>query len=198
MSRILIIGDRESADVALPDNASPSEFGKIYELQLRYARERRLHSYNHVIRCRDSRDLCDTVSTLARESGQMVDVLDIFDHGAPGHMRLGRDVLFQYDGESLIGGDVVKSLSSAMRQDACIRLLGCKTAKDERGRRLLTRLARTVDFSLRVYGTIERVRPVHFKDPGFLGKEDLLFGSEAATDQAAPDSDVRVTNLQGS
>jgi hypothetical protein len=195
MTRILVVGDRSGVGAELPHNLTHGELQEIFKLQQGYTSRHEIGSYSHVICLDKPETLVPSIVAIVRNSRETIDVLDIADHGRPGAMRLGKSILFEFHDTLVTGIEIIKALSPLISIGGSIRLLGCNTALDDRGRGLLTRLAAVASFTFKVYGTIDRVRPVNFRDPGFLGSNNVLFSSEAAVDHFAPSAGERETNL---
>lgn len=195
MLSILVIGDRRDVQQELPGNLSHDKLQEIFRWQLQYTEKREAGSYSHVISCHTVDELISSVVKLVRNCHHTVDLLDIVDHGGPGLMRLGKDVLFEFKDGQLAGLEVMQALSLLVSIDGRLRLLGCNTALEDNGRGLLTRTAAVSNFSLRMYGMIDRIKQAEFRYAGFSGAADLLFSSEAAIDHPAPSLADRGTNL---
>ena len=161
-----------------------------------------------VARCDDPRDLVGIVAATAKVHGP-IDILDLFDHGAPGRVRMGSALLFASDAEpasELLGRDIASSLAPFLTETAQVRLLGCDTAvlgepgsKDGLASRLLLlKLARALGGHRVVFGTITGLGRLHFGPRGFGRdrEEVMLFSSLAAVDIAPPDEGIRGAELQ--
>jgi hypothetical protein len=195
MLSIVVVGDRTDAQRELPDNPSRDKLQEIFERQRQYTANHEIGSYSHVLSCSGVDSLVGSIVKIVRSCHETVDVLDIFDHARPGLVLLGKDTLFEFKELRLDGVEIMEVLSLLVSFGGSVRLLGCNTALEDDGRCLLTRAAAASDFSLRVYGTIDRIGPAEFRKPGFSGSTDLLFSSEAAIDRAAPSSEERRVNL---
>lgn len=147
-----------------------------------------------VARCGSPGELIRTVATAALAGG-VIDTLDLFAHGGPGHLWMGNEVLFEHGGGGL---PMARWLRPYLTPDARVRLLGCKTALGEEGRGLLLGLQREIGGGIVVYGTVTRVTVEEFHERGF--DEDLsalfLFSSTEAVTRPAPDLTGRALEIQ--
>lgn len=157
-----------------------------------------------VRRCDAPRDLVETCEAIAVHHGK-ISVLDIYDHGNVGRIRLGSDVLFASDDSphtELVGRSIATSLSPFLEDTAQVRLLGCLTAGPDTtalaGRLLLIKLARALGGRRITFGTIITLERGDFSRYGLRRElEDLrLFSSLAAIDGAPPTIDDRAKNLE--
>jgi hypothetical protein len=161
-----------------------------------------------VARCDDPRDLVGVVAATAQTYGP-IDMLDLFDHGGPGHIRMGSALLFASDADpasELLGRDIASCLSPFLTDTAHVRLLGCDTAllgdpaakEGLASRLLLVKLARALGGHRVVFGTLTGLGRLHFGPRGFGRdrEEAMLFSSLAAIDIEPPDEDVRGAELQ--
>lgn len=153
----------------------------------------------HVERCNDPAHLPELVQSVARRSGE-IDLLDLYDHGDVGQIRMGRDILFRSDalpGSELFGRAIAIELRPFLRDTAHVRLLGCKTAATTdsvtsapalSGRLLLLKLARALGGHRTVFGTITSIQRGDFSKFGFRRdrEEMCLFSSLAALDGPSP------------
>lgn len=142
------------------------------------------------------------VETLRANLGSgPIDVLDIYYHGGPGLMTLGRSngsclTLFASDEHAatpLHSAVPISELGKLLAPTAHVRLLGCNTAAGSSGRMIVYKLARALGEQRVVFGTIDSVLLHHFA----LGRFDcqlLLFSSLAAIDGEAPKWDQRKRN----
>ena len=126
-----------------------------------------------VVRCDSPRELVSTVRDVVRRTGQMIDVLDLYDHADSGVQEMGEGILFDYTGT---GREIARALRPLLTRDARVRLLGCKTALGPHGQRLLTWLREELGQSIVVYGTISPVQAGNkdfeeFDDPGSRRRE---------------------------
>jgi len=153
----------------------------------------------HIERCEAPMELPDLVASVARRSGEL-DVLDLYDHGDVGRIRMGSDILFRSDASPdtlLIGGDIAAALGPSLRETAHVRLLGCRTtaatgsvtsAPALAGRLLLLKLARALGGHRVAFGTITSIQRSDFSRLGFRCELETmrLFSSLAALDQLPP------------
>ena len=157
-----------------------------------------------IVRCESPDQMLECVRAHAAEHGA-IDRLDIVDHGRAGAMALGDHLLFRSDPRSeseVEGAAVARELRPYLSTFAQLRLLGCQTARGEEGRMLLFKLQRLLDPEVDgdriVFGTIRRLRPVHFADDGqfkAVVAPTMLFSSLAALDGVAPLPDDRRSNF---
>ncbi|MGN6107041.1 MAG: DUF4347 domain-containing protein [Kofleriaceae bacterium] len=193
--RVLIIGRHTlGAMPKLPgfDPSRATPLGGIAVRQRPVARTTQAPWYAAVEECRGVQQLIATAGRLAR-NGQRIDVLDILDHGAPGGIVIGDEILFLSTATGLtIGGDAARALAPFLAEHAHVRLLGCETARLAQGQRLLLDVANALGGRRIVFGTIDRVRGGHFHvERGFTQSEALLYSSLAALDFRAPTSTQR-------
>ena len=158
----------------------------------------------HIERCDEPGHLPDLVESVARRFGEL-DMLDLYDHGDVGQLRMGRDVLFRSDdspGSELLGRDIAIALAPFLRDTAHVRLLGCKTAAITAsvtslpalsGRLLLLKLARALGGHRVAFGTIASIQRGDFSRFGFRREREemRLFSSLAAVDHMPPSYDDR-------
>jgi hypothetical protein len=158
-------------------------------------------------RCDAPGDLVGIVEGIAREHGK-ISLLDLYDHGAYGSMRIGDDVLFASDGNpssELVGVAIANALGQYLEDTAQVRLLGCDTSGDDgadlkrslAGRLLLLKLARSLGGHRVVLGTLTPLECSDFTCQGFRAElEDrCLVSSLAALDSAAPTPESRHRQL---
>lgn len=127
-----------------------------------------------------------------------IDLLDIFDHGAPGKMAIGDETLVDLsnpDAQPDIA--VFQSFHHYLSPTAHVRLLGCNTGAGLAGRKLLVKLAATLGGQRVVFGTIERVQPFHFGPDGFQLIDEMLYSNVAALDSEAPAIGKRLDSIFG-
>ena len=156
-------------------------------------------------RCTAPGMLLDAVVSAVRTLNEPIGVLDLFAHGGSGRLHMGEpreSLLFSADGVSAGPGQALAArLSDFLTQDAHVRLLGCETALDESGKRLLLSLQRAFGKSIVVYDALQAVRPSDFGVGGFLTsrEEHTLFSSteakELEDDEVAPTYDERGDEL---
>jgi hypothetical protein len=122
-----------------------------------------------VRRCTHPRELVQIVRRVAVEHGARIDTLDLFDHGAPGLQRMGRDILFDDAKKNLA---IASELRQLLSEHARLRLLGCETAWGTNGRNMLLDLQEALDVrhSVVVYGSIAPITVAEFGAQGFEGK----------------------------
>jgi hypothetical protein len=157
-----------------------------------------------IVRCQSPDEMLERVREHTAANG-LLDRLDIVDHGRAGAMALGDHLLFRSDARpetEVEGAEIALELRAHMSPFAQLRLLGCQTARGEEGRMLLFKLQRLLDPEIDgdriVFGTIRRVRPVHFEDDGQFKSAvvpTMLFSSLAALDGVAPLPDDRRSNV---
>jgi hypothetical protein len=123
----------------------------------------------------------------------MIDVLDIHDHGKPGHIYMGDDYLFHYNGTGRL---IARSLRPLLTTDARVRLLGCLTACGAQGQQLLTMLKEELGTAV-IYGTNALIDASRFGSGGFDRRWDdsFLFSSTDAVTRIAPDHAGRVAEI---
>lgn len=146
-----------------------------------------------VVRCKTSEDVLRVVVNVALTEG-VIDRLDLYDHAGPGGFWLGEELLFSHDGTGLA---LARMLRPFLTPDARVRLLGCKTALGEEGRRLLLSLRQELGGGVAVYGTLDRVTSEHLGPGGFKVEwtEQLLFSSTEAAARVAPDTTQRMREI---
>jgi hypothetical protein len=153
-----------------------------------------------VLRCCHSKDLVEKLSKLKHK----IDILDIVDHGRPGSIHIGDDMLFEsdeYPDHPLKGCVSPSTVFAHLSELAHIRLLGCNTAvttvNDPAGRMLLLKLAKALGPYQVAYGTLAAVEPEHFNETGFLEGQarGLLFSSLAALESEPPSHADRQFNV---
>jgi Domain of unknown function (DUF4347) len=146
-----------------------------------YARAKKEVLAGHeVLACSDK-----LIDTLRTEIGSCpIDVLDIYYHGGPGLMTLGRS------NTPLDSAISISGLGELLAPTAHIRLLGCSTAVGSSGRMLVYKLARALGEKRVVFGTIDSVLFHHFPR-GRFDCQLLLFSSLEAINGEAPKWDQR-------
>ena len=174
MNRLLIIGKRK-ADPLSPIIQDGVGLG-----------------YTHVAHCSTRLEFIEAVRHAATVSP--LELVDIFDHGAPGAMAIGDELLLNI-GASPPNVEAFESLHHYLAPTAQVRLLGCNTAVGSPGRKLLVKLAAELGEQRIVFGTIDRVEPYHFGPDGFTLVEELLFSSVAALDSEAPSIGARINAI---
>lgn len=154
----------------------------------------------HHVRCSGPDDLLGVVKAAVAVKGGPLERLDIFDHGKGGLQQLGPQVLFGvHDSKTpaakMVGFDLIKSLSECLTHDAHIRLLGCETAIEPRGQRLLLDAAGAFGFQRVVYGTVDNITANHFDANGFktIAECPFLFSSHDAKLRQAPTHQKKLT-----
>lgn len=206
MNKVLIIGERPNGitPVPFPDTLTDVEIDRIA------ATHQSGTAYSSVVRCDGADNLLQALEVIVEHKG-LIDILDILDHGAPGGILLGKEILFQCGQEDLNvspssngsgtlkllhGSKVAPKLNRFLADTAQVRLLGCDTALDESGRQLLLWLAQLIGGNRVVMGTIDRVYEKDF-DPrqGFALEREILYSSMAALDGPAGDQQMRNKNL---
>ena len=159
----------------------------------------------HVRRCRTPAELPEIVREVARRFGPL-DVLDLYDHGRPGSLRMGDAVLFESDGRPdtpLTNWPIARQLAELLGERAQVRLLGCNTAAfaaespvaGDEGRMLLIKLSLELQWRRTVFGTIEMTDEKHFDRRGFVAELTLLVSSLAAVDRS-PAEITRMENIR--
>lgn len=154
----------------------------------------------HQVRCSSPDELLGVVKAAVAAKGGPLERLDIFDHGKGGLQQLGPQVLFGvHDSKTpatkMAGFDLIKSLSECLTHDAHIRLLGCETAIEPRGQRLLLDAAGAFGFQRVVYGTVDNITANHFDANGFktIAECPFLFSSHDAKLRQAPTHQKKLT-----
>lgn len=179
MSRVLVYGNtKHPADAEMADVAHAAAAGEA-------------------IPCETG----DLIKALENARTCSISILDIYYHGAPGTISLGRyngatQVLFASDKSEntrLTGYELVDPLRKYLAPSAHVRLLGCNTAVGSRGRMLIYKLASEIGAGCVVSGTIGNLERRHFRAGRFVC-ESLLFSSLAAIDGEAPTWDRRLLN----
>lgn len=117
--------------------------------------------------CRSSADLVASVSNLLQD-GELIDTLDLYDHGKPGVQNMGGKepsaVLFDWTGA---GFAIADELAPLLSETAKLRLLGCNTAADPKGTALIKKLRVRLGKKRLVFGTTCHIRCWAFKAGGF-------------------------------
>lgn len=156
----------------------------------------------HTRRCDAPLDLLEICEAVAVRHGK-IGILDVYDHGNAGRMRLGNNILFASDENphsELVGRAIASALSPFLDDTAHVRLLGCITAAPEAkaGRLLLIKLARALGGRRIAFGTIMPLIRGNFSRYGLRRElEELrLFSSLAAIDGDAPTPGTRAGNLE--
>jgi hypothetical protein len=195
MNTVLIVGLKrpETGLLKLIDgNMTPKQ---LHLVRTRSASTDVTNPYRFSEYCQGVEDLVKTVRLIHRISGP-IDLLDLVDHGAPGVIDLGDDVLFEWRGGTLtVGAATARRLTPYLAPRGCVRLLGCETARDVAGRELLVTLAKHFPDGMQLYGTIDRVVREHFKRGIFRPDDEFLYSADAAVDAVAPSLAVRVDNI---
>jgi hypothetical protein len=151
---------------------------------------------------------CDSPTDLLRfvefhgQGRNLIDRLDIFDHGGPGHQWLGNETLFRSSSnrcDELEGLPLATLLKPHLSECAQVRLLGCltATAAGVEGRMLLVKLSRALGGHRVVFGTIDNVDEADFGANGFepFQESGLLYSSFAALDYQPPTAAERTMHL---
>jgi hypothetical protein len=140
------------------------------------------------------------VATVGALATDLIDVLDIYYHGAPGRLCLGglsstdeRHVLFASDNDDLEmrGASIARDLRYKLAPPAHVRLLGCRTGIGPAGRRLLVKLAYELGESRVAFAPIFDIDPGHFGSLGNFTTPSVLFSSLGALDREAPSAHER-------
>lgn len=188
MSIRLLVAGRRSGDSSLSDQDMDDV-------------SRTFHStVTHVLaRCDTPGDLVHVVQSVAAEHGP-IGVLDLYDHGGPGHLWLGDAWVFASDDDpssELLGRPIASAIATHLEDTAHVRLLGCQTGTDTASRLLLVKLARALGGHRTAFGTITMVDTIHFSSFGFRpGLEDsFLFSSLAALDGPSSGITAREASL---
>ena len=186
-NHLLIIGRRK-----VPSAHSDSDMNAVCEMVLPT-------ETLHIKRCDHPTELPSLVMSVAHCHGE-IDLLDLYDHGSAGSLRMGSEILFHSDESplsTLVGHDIALALGPLLRETAQVRLLGCKTAAviDEvpsllaqAGRLLLLKLAHALGGHRVVFGTISSIQCSDFSALGFRRELESrrLFSSLAALDREPP------------
>lgn len=141
-----------------------------------------------MLRCPAPDLLFDTVLRAVRALNEPISVLDLYDHGGNGRLHMGEPreaLLFSADGASAIAGQALAGkLADLLTHDAHVHLLGCETALEEPGKRMLLTLQRAFGKSIVVHGTLQAVGPSDFGVGGFqmLREGHVLFSSTEAAE----------------
>jgi hypothetical protein len=146
-----------------------------------------------VEQCSSPSALVKTVRGVARTNSRMIDALDLYDHGASGHLYMGDEKLFVQDGTGRL---IARALRPLLTPDARVRLLGCETAVGDDGRALLLMLREELGRAV-IYGTLRNVYPKHFDHGGFRVRWDdtFLFSSTEAAMRPVPTHSDREAEL---
>lgn len=118
---------------------------------------------------------------------QKIGLLDLHGHSGPGVHYLGRQILFKHGNTDL---KIAEDIGMFLTDDARIRLLGCNSGAEERGRDLLRSLQRAFGKSRVVYGAIRNIwADEDFDWNGFKSalEDKWLFSSIEANGGVAPD-----------
>jgi hypothetical protein len=152
----------------------------------------------------------ELAALLSAQHDGSIDRLDICDHGGPGFIHLGDQILFASDDDAetpLENTQLVIDMRRKLTPTAQVRLLGCDTAgrwnHRREGRLMLIKLARLLNEKTEpranriVFGAITGVQPSDFDEQGLLHASELtlLYSSYSALDQDAPDYDVRLDQV---
>lgn len=118
------------------------------------------------------------------QDGQRISKLDLHDHGARGIQNMGgidrTARLVDYVG---FGIERIAALKPLLTADAQVRLLGCNTGRDARGRELLLRLRHELGDGRIVFGTLTHVGCWMFGPTGFNDRfSRFLVSSEEVVD----------------
>ncbi|MEZ4399029.1 MAG: DUF4347 domain-containing protein [Kofleriaceae bacterium] len=195
MTHVLVIGSR-------PDTEDPPD--AFMDEVAAYCAASQLVT---VVRCERLADFAATIAAVA--DGRVIDVLDIFDHGAAGTMWLGDGILFQSNADPaspLVGAAHAQAIARCLAPCAQVRLLGCDVAAQpigapvaaaEAGRLLLVKLARVLGRHRVVLGTIRDIGPALWTPDGLHpdAADDTFFSSLAALDGVPPSLAARVEHL---
>lgn len=167
-----------------------------------------------IVRCASPAELLEKLG--AARNGELIDVLDIFDHGGAGFQWLGDAQVFRATAnprDSLQTGQATAgALRAHLSEVAHVRLLGCNTASDtvqrpgadgitaggSEGRLLLHKLARELGGRRLVFGTIRQIDSRMFEGGAGFRREienEHLFSSAGALDLTAPTAAERVEHL---
>lgn len=186
--RVLVIGQHSPVQDMFEDVADRGRIGPDTDTFM-------------MLRCSTPGALFDTVRSAVRKLNAPISVLDLYDHGGDGYLRMGDPIeppLFAAEG---VGADLAKSLADLLTHDAQVRLLGCDTAVAADGKSLLLMLRDAFKKSIVVQGTLKAVVPGDFGVGGFkmAREEQYLFSSTEAAElpkgQVAPTYDDRTIAL---
>lgn len=190
LSRLLILGRRRKAFPSAPSDPDDSILEQVDNST---SGAKKLISY-------DANDMETKLSVYPDK----IDILDIFEHGRSGHMRIGADVLIKSDDdpESQLTCRVsLKVLDDRLSDNAHVRLLGCDTAHvtngHSAGRHMLVKFARALGKKRIVFGTLAAVESDDFAPDGFIEQRGigLFFSSLSALDSLPPSYNQRQFNL---
>ncbi len=97
-----------------------------------------------------------------------IERLDLFTHGAPGSVSLNGVPLFAISASGdLVGRATAEHIAPLLAADATVRLLGCRTAVGDSGRKLMGELQRAFKAQRSVWGTLAATHHWHFNARGF-------------------------------
>lgn len=144
--------------------------------------------------------VAEFVRVLQSQPDGAIDRLDILDHGGPGFIKMGAEVLFGSDGNpttDLENRRVVEQIRNKLTPTAHVRLLGCQTATAwfglHEGRLLVLKLTRLLNadpvaHSRMVFGTINGIDCKDFGPHGLERDKEitLLYSSFTAIDYPSP------------
>lgn len=136
-------------------------------------------------RCRSPHALVKVIRDVVIERGMLIDTLDLYDHAARDHVRMGDATLFDIAGK---GVSILRSIRPFLTPDARVRLLGCETAQGEEGRELLKMLCKELGGGVVVYGTLGTITETLFVGGLFRWDKEMsfLFSSTEASLRVAP------------
>ena len=178
MHKLLVIGVKSKTDDVLDGVASALGSGNGMDFCVR--------------RCASPGELPELVATVAKQYGQ-IEVLELFDHGDRGLIRMGKGDLFKSDDDPstpLLNWEIARKLSCSLSRVAHVRLLGCDTtgakksplAYGDEGRLLLLKLQQELQAERVVFGTLAEIDAGRFDENGFTSDIALLYSSLAALD----------------
>lgn len=175
-----------------------------------YDRVRLLNVFT-IARCDDPHSLArvvrEAVQKQAAPEHNLITTLDLFDHGGPGRMRMGNEMLslhhFNGGPKAEPSGQSAEDLRDYLAPDARVRLLGCNTACGEEGRQLLLDLHAWLNQNgstdRLAYGAIYNVRPDRIFDAhGRFNSDEAvyLFSSREAQARVAPSIEERIKEIE--
>lgn len=152
----------------------------------------------------------ELAALLRAQPERSIERLDICDHGGPGFIHLGDELLFRSDRDPespLENTKLAIEIRDKLSLTAQVRLLGCDTAggygRQLEGRLLLLKLARLLNEETApranriVFGAITGVQPNDFDAHGLRRASELtlLYSSYTALDCDAPDADTRLDQV---
>lgn len=168
---LLVVGERTSPD----DDIDPVAFQVTARGDAPFVMRR----------CRSPHGLVKVVRDVVIERGMLIDTLDLYDHAAPDHARMGDGILFDIAGKGI---SILRSLRPFLTPDARVRLLGCETARGKEGQKLLKMLRDELGGGVVVYGTLGTIIPSLFEGGLFRRDQEtsFLFSSTEASSRVAP------------